>query len=420
MPDVLDRLKAALADRYAVERELGSGGMAVVYLAQDLRHERPVAIKVLRPELTSAVAAERFLQEIRITAGLAHPHILPLLDSGEADGLLYYVMPYVEGESLRDRLSREERLPIDGAVQISGELADALSYAHSHNLLHRDIKPENILFEAEHAVVSDFGIAKAISEAGGDSITQTGVAVGTPAYMSPEQASGDEGIDEQSDIYALGCVLYEMLAGETPHTGKSRRAILAKKLTEEPRSVRTLRPDVPRELDGVLQKALKAAPSGRFSTASEFAEALKALRHPSRRPTRRSIRWAAGAAVALAVWGIVAAGWMLFGRTEDESAAAGDRPSVAVLPLANRSGLEGDAYFTDGIHDEILTQLSKISGLDVRGRTSVMEYRDRTKNLRQIGEELNARYLLEGGVQRAGGTVRINVGANRCKADQQS
>jgi len=213
MTDALGRLTAALAGRYRIESELGAGGMATVYLAQDLKHRRQVAIKVLKPELASVLGPERFLREIEIAAQLTHPHILPLYDSGEAEGLLYYVMPYVEGESLRDRITREKQLPLDDALQVARETADALSYAHSHGVIHRDIKPENILLESGHAVVADFGIARAISAAGGERLTETGLAVGTPAYMSPEQAAGEKNLDGRSDLYALGCVLYEMLAG---------------------------------------------------------------------------------------------------------------------------------------------------------------------------------------------------------------
>jgi serine/threonine-protein kinase len=215
MPDLLERLKSALADRYTVESQIGRGGMAVVFLAEDLRHERRVAIKILHPELAASVGAERFLQEIKTVAGLTHPHVLPLYDSGETDGLLYFVMPYVEGESLRQRLDRETQLAVDDAIGIAQEVADALDHAHQHGIVHRDIKPANILLEGGHAVVTDFGVARAISEAGGERVTATGMAVGTPAYMSPEQASGEE-VDERSDLYALGCVLYEMLAGEPP------------------------------------------------------------------------------------------------------------------------------------------------------------------------------------------------------------
>ena len=213
MSDVLDRLTTALADRSAIERELGAGGMATVYLAEDLKHHRPVAVKVLRPELAAVLGAERFLREIEITARLTHPHILTLLDSGEVEGFLYYVMPYIEGESLRDRMNREKQLPLDDALQFAREVADALSYAHSHDVIHRDIKPENILLEAGHAVIADFGIARAVTAAGGEALTDTGIAIGTPQYMSPEQAAGSKELDGRSDVYSLGCVLYEMLGG---------------------------------------------------------------------------------------------------------------------------------------------------------------------------------------------------------------
>ena len=317
MSEVLDRLKVPLADRYTIERELGSGGMAVVFLAQDLRHERPVAIKVLRPELTSAVAAERFLQEIKITAGLAHPNILPLLDSGEADGLVYYVMPYVEGESLRLRLDRERQLPVDEALRITSEVADALSHAHEHKLLHRDIKPENILLEAGHAVVADFGIAKALNEAAGDRLTQTGVAVGTPAYMSPEQVAGDTEIDERSDIYSLACVVYEMLAGEAPHTGPNLRAILNQKMLSQPPSIRSHRPDLSASLDLVLRKALQVQPGRRFSTTNEFAQGLQAAGRPIHPGRRGDIKlMVAYAGLALLTYAAVSLAVGAFGLSE--------------------------------------------------------------------------------------------------------
>ncbi len=224
MSDVTARMTAALGDRYAIERELGSGGMATVYLAEDRKHKRKVAVKVLRPELAAALGPERFLREIEIAANLTHPHILPLHDSGDADGFLYYVMPYVEGESLRDRIHREKQLPIEDARKIASDVATALSFAHGHDVVHRGIKPENILLEAGIAVVADFGIAKAIHAARGDKLTETGTSVGTPTYMSPEQAAGTSDLDGRSDIYSLGCVLYEMLAGEPPFTGRQRRA----------------------------------------------------------------------------------------------------------------------------------------------------------------------------------------------------
>jgi predicted esterase len=272
--DVLERLKVALADRYRIERELGSGGMATVYLAHDLKHERLVAVKVLRPELAASLGADRFLREIKITANLNHPHILPLLDSGEADSFLYYVMPYVEGESLRDRLKRERQLPLEDALKITGEVADALGSAHRHNVIHRDIKPENILLEEGHAVVADFGVARAISAAGGEQLTETGIAVGTPVYMSPEQASGEVELDSRSDIYSLGCVLYEMLGGEPPHTGPTPQAILARKCVEPVPDLRHVREAVPRTVERVMMQALSSMACDRYATAAEFADAL--------------------------------------------------------------------------------------------------------------------------------------------------
>jgi tetratricopeptide (TPR) repeat protein len=275
MTESLDRLKDALADRYSVERELGSGGMATVYLAEDLKHRRKVAVKVLKPELSAALGPERFLREIEILAGLDHPHILPLYDSGEAEGYLYYVMPYVEGESLRDRLDREKQLPIDDAAQIALEVADALSHAHSHGVIHRDIKPENVMLAGGHARVADFGIARAITAAGGGRLTETGMAIGTPAYMSPEQASADSDLDGRSDLYSLGCVLYEMLAGEPPFTGPTVESVVRQHLTSEPPPITTLRPAVPAEIATTLMRVLAKTPADRFSPAAQFAEALR-------------------------------------------------------------------------------------------------------------------------------------------------
>ncbi len=417
MPDLLERLKSALADRYAVESEIGRGGMATVFLAEDLKHHRKVAIKVLHPELAAAVGPRRFLLEIETVAGLTHPHVLPLYDSGEADGLLFYVMPYVEGESLRQCLDREKQLPVDEAIQITREVADALHYAHRNGVIHRDIKPANILLEEGHAVVTDFGVARAISEAGGEKVTVTGMVVGTPAYMSPEQASG-EGADRRIDIYALCCVLYEMLAGEPPLAGATPRATQARRLTETLPPLHHVRPAVSETVDRVIGKALDPVPADRYASAAEFAAALDTAAGavPDDEPpvTRRSRRvWILAAVVVLAV----AALWQLAPRVLAPRAGSGERevatsellPSVAVLPLANRSGRDEDIYFTDGIHDEILTRLYKIGALKVISRTSVMEYRESPKNLRTIGEEIGARYIVEGGVLRAGGQVRINL-----------
>ena len=366
MSDLQSSLHDALADRYIVERELGRGGMAHVFLAHDVKHDRSVAIKVLRSELAAALGADRFLREIHLAAKLHHPHILPLYDSGAAAGFLYYVMPYVEGESLRDRLQRETQLPLEDALQITREVADALSYAHSHDVVHRDIKPENILFESGHAVVADFGIARAITEAGGEQLTATGLAVGTPAYMSPEQASGNHKIDGRSDVYSLACVLYEMLAGDPPYTGPTAQAILARRLTDPVPPLRTLRATVPVGVEQAIGKALAKVPADRFATAGAFVAALTAP--PVWRPRA---------------------------------------PSVAVLPFLNLSADPDNEYFADGITEDVITHLSKIRALKVISRTSVMEFKRREQSFKEIGARLEVATLLEGSVRRAGDRVRI-------------
>jgi hypothetical protein len=273
--DALSKLRTSLADRYDIDREIGAGGMATVYLARDQRHDRNVALKVLNPELGAVLGVERFLAEIKVTANLQHPNLLPLFDSGEADGLLFYVMPFVEGETLRARLDREKQLPIDEALRISVAVANALDYAHAHHVIHRDLKPENILLQHGQPVVADFGIALAVSKAGGNRVTQTGLSLGTPQYMSPEQATGDRVIDGRTDIYSLGALTYEMLSGEPPHIGHTSQAIIARLLTDRPRSVRSSRPAVPEHVDATVQRALEKLPADRFSTAKEFADALQ-------------------------------------------------------------------------------------------------------------------------------------------------
>jgi eukaryotic-like serine/threonine-protein kinase len=299
----LDRLAVALADRYRIERELGQGGMATVYLAHDIRHDRDVAIKVLHPDLAAALGGERFLAEIKTTARLQHPHILPLLDSGEADGLLFYVMPFVAGETLRSRLDRERQLPVEDAVRVAREVGDALGSAHARGIIHRDIKPENILLQGGHALVADFGIALAVQQAGGQRMTQTGLSLGTPQYMSPEQAMGERGVDARSDIYALGAVAYEMLAGEAPFTGPSVQAIVARLISEEPRSLAAQRKAVPEHVEAAVLRALEKLPADRFSTAAEFVAALagggttgKAARAAQLAPANSS-RWRTASAV---------------------------------------------------------------------------------------------------------------------------
>ena len=289
MSSLTDRLRAALAGRYDIEREQGRGGMAIVFRARDLRHDRTVAVKVLRPELGEALGAERFLREVRITAKLSHPHILPLLDSGEADGLLFYVMPFVEGESLRDLLAREGELPVDDALRITREVADALGYAHTHGVVHRDIKPENILLQGGHALVADFGIARAFDAPElQQSITLTGTSIGTPLYMSPEQAHGDANLDGRSDLYSLGCVAYEMLTSEPPYTGPNAMAITARKLTEPVPPLRSRRISVSTALEAAITRALARTPADRFRTAHEFLEQIseKAITGETVTPTR--------------------------------------------------------------------------------------------------------------------------------------
>src|SRR6058998_2450294 len=278
MERVREALSAALADRYTIERELGRGGMATVYVALDRRHSRQVAIKVLRPDVAAAVGAERFLREITIAARLTHPHVLPLLDSGQAAGSLYYVMPYVRGESLRQRLVREGRLPLGDALRIARELGAGLDYAHREGFVHRDVKPENVLLADGHAVLADFGIARAIFRAGGEHVTEVGLAIGTPEYMSPEQAAGDRELDGRCDVYAFACVIYEMLAGEPPFSGDSARAIVAQHLSEPPPPLRARRPDAPASVEQALARALAKDPADRFASVAAFITALEDTR----------------------------------------------------------------------------------------------------------------------------------------------
>src|SRR5215217_4355870 len=314
MPDLLGRLQSALADRYRLDREAGAGGMATVYLAQDIRHGRPVAVKVLRPELAAVIGAERFLAEIKLTANLQHPHILPLFDSGEADGYLFYVMPFIDGESLRDRLNREKQLPVADAVRIATEVAGALDYAHRHGVIHRDIKPENILLHDGRALVADFGIALAASKAGGR-MTETGMSLGTPHYMSPEQAMGEREITARSDVYALGAMTYEMLVGDPPFTGSTAQAIVAKVVTAEPAGLTAQRRSVPPGVEDAVLTALAKLPADRWPSAAEFAAALNgrgdgpAVRSLSRRARTSRLALAVGA-LALVALGLVAGRWV--------------------------------------------------------------------------------------------------------------
>ena len=334
MADPLAQLNRALLGRYTIERELGRGGMATVYLARDLKHGRLVALKLLRPELAAALGPERFLREIQVTASFSHPHILALHDSGTAEGLLYYVMPYVEGESLRDRLQRDKQLSIDAALTLTSQVLSALDYAHEHGVVHRDIKPENILIAGEHGFVADFGIARALDAAGGEKLTQTGLALGTPAYMSPEQAAGDGDVDPRSDLYGVGCVLYEMLVGQPPFTGPTARAIMARHSLDAVPPIRIVRATVPEAVDVAITRALAKVPADRFASAAEFSRALTSPTSAARRPRRvqpRMIRWAvpAGAGVLLAG---AAGAWLVLHSRGPKILPSASR--IAVLPLA--------------------------------------------------------------------------------------
>jgi TolB-like protein/tetratricopeptide (TPR) repeat protein len=336
------RLREALADRYRIEKEIGSGGMATVYLARDLKHERDIAIKVLDPDLSETLGAERFLREIKTAANLTHPHILPLHDSGEADGLLFFVMPYVRGESLRTRLDREKQLPVEDAVQIAREISDALAYAHREGVIHRDVKPENILVEAGHAVLSDFGVAHAVAEAKEERLTRTGMSLGTPTYTSPEQASGDRDLDGRSDQYALGCVLYEMLTGQPPFTGTQVESVVRQHLTVDPAPVTQVRTTVPTEVAGALTRALAKSPADRYRTADEFGDALLAGTS-STRTSGGGRRWAprlsSAAAWLVTVVAVVGAFLIWTGTRAGPSTPVSESSQrVIVLPFDNQTG----------------------------------------------------------------------------------
>ena len=403
MAETPARLQAALVARYALDRELGHGGMATVYLAQDLKHGRPVAIKVLRPELAAALGAERFLREIEIAARLTHPHILPLHDSGEANGFLYYVMPYLEGESLRDRLNREPQLPVEEAVRIAREVASALSYAHSHDVVHRDIKPENILLSGGEAVVADFGIARAIVAAGTEKLTDTGLAVGTPGYMSPEQATAEAHIDGRADTYALGCVLYEMLAGHPPFLGTTAQEVLARHTLDPVPPLRTIRRAVPPAVEHAVFKALAKSPADRFPRAAAFSEALTQTGAPpslTRQAARPAVFVAAGVAALVA-------GYVLLTRRPGSS---GDPArSIAVLPFVNIGADPNNEPFSDGMSEELITALAKVEGLRVTARTSAFSFKGKEVDVREIGNKLNVGYVLEGSVRRAGPRLRVSA-----------
>src|SRR5688572_16271836 len=490
------RVRKALAATYAIERVVGEGGMATVYLATDLKHRRQVAVKVMRPELAATLGAERFLREVEIAAQLSHPHILPVHDSGDAGGILYYVMPYVEGESLHERIRRETSLPVDEALRIAREVTEALAYAHGRKIIHRDIKPANIMLSAGHALVADFGIARGVGAAGGATITKTGLAVGTPQYMSPEQASGSAGVDARSDIFAVGCVLYEMIAGEPPFTGPTPQAIVIRSMTEAPRSLTASRDGLSPAIEAVVTRALAKNPADRWQTAAEFCKAigaaedqlrlgpLSAARTPPPMPAMETPpspakvwglfagaavlslalvyglvqRWglpswvlalavlllaigavvlvvtarteakrAAGGAVtglasqltwknaalgglaALGLWAVVAT--VLVFRGPSTGGANGGVVRLAVLPFENRGAVE-DAYFVDGVTDQVRGKLMALAGFQVIARTSSDVYKGSRKTPQEIGKELGVQYLLTSTavwIKDASGKGRVQV-----------
>ena len=376
----LERIRSAFSDNYTIDRELGRGGMSTVYLAQDAKHERLVALKVLHPDLAATLGPDRFLREIKLAARLNHPHILPLHDSGEASGFLYYVMPYVEGESLRERLDRDKQLPIEEAVHHGRAIASALDYAHRQNVVHRDIKPENVMLYEGEAMVMDFGIAKAVSAAGSETLTQTGMMIGTPAYVSPEQAAGEMNLDGRSDQYSLAVMVYEMITGERPFNGATPQAIMAKRFTETPKPLRTVRRDTPENVEKAVMRAMATEPTGRYTTSAQFGQAL-----------------ASGGVTT---------------PTDTASlpkAAVSAAKSVAVLPFTNMSADPENEYFTDGMAEEIINALTKIQSLRVASRTSSFAFKGKNEDINEIGRKLRVSTVLEGSVRKMGNRLRITA-----------
>ena len=376
----LDKIKETFSEFYTIDRELGRGGMATVYLAQDAKHERLVALKVLHPELAASLGPDRFLREIKLAARLNHPHILPLHDSGEAHGFLFYVMPYVEGESLRERLDRERQLPIEEAVHHGRAIASALDYAHRQNIVHRDIKPENVMLYEGEAMVMDFGIAKAVSSAGSETLTQTGMMIGTPAYVSPEQAAGESNLDGRSDQYSLGCVIYEMLSGERPFTGPTAQAVMAKRFTDSVKPLRSIRNTVPESVERAVTKAMSADIAARFRTSAQFAQALasNSLTTPSDTATL-------------------------------PQQTVSSAKSVAVLPFSNMSNDPENEYFADGMAEEIINALSRIQSLRVASRTVSFALKGKNEDLAEVGKKLRVSTVLDGSVRRMGNRLRITA-----------
>jgi eukaryotic-like serine/threonine-protein kinase len=416
MPPIPERLQVALADRYRLEREVGQGGMATVYLAEDLKHHRRVALKVLRPELAAALGSERFLREVEIAAHLQHPHILPLFDSGEADGFLYYVMPFVEGESLRQRLQRDGAMPIPEGVRIMREVVDALAYAHQHGIVHRDIKPDNVMLSGRHAVVTDFGVAKAVSAAGNDKLTTVGVALGTPTYMAPEQAMGETDLDQRADIYSVGAMAYEILTGVPPFDKPTAQALLSAHVLEKPAPPDTRRAEIAPALSHLVMRCLEKEKDQRYQTAEEMLPALEVLATPSGGVTptftrpfpatqarRKRLPLVLTVTAALVV--AAAAGWMLFGR--GRSGGGGKINQIAVLPIQDLSGK--DQLFVDAMHDALISAIARRQVVGVVSRSAVMRYKGASATTEEIAKALHADAVVEATVFRDGERIRINV-----------
>ena len=407
MGDQLERLQSSVGAAYEIERELGRGGMATVYLARDLRHGRPVALKLLRPELAVALGSERFQREIHLAAGLQHPNILTVLDSGGSGTLLWFTMPFVEGESLRSHLDRERQLPVDEAVRIACEVADALGCAHGRGIVHRDIKPGNILLSGGHALVTDFGIAHSVDDKVADRLTESGMIVGTPAYMSPEQASGERNLDSRTDIYALGCVLYEMLAGEPPFTGPTAQSVAAKRLTDPVPAVSRVRDTVPAGVERALTRAMAKVPADRFASATDFADAIRrgVTDQSGVRPRKRSVfQWSSAGAALL----LLLAGVFYLNRGSGPGEPAGPIP-LAVLPFRTFGAAGDSSVLAIGIPDAIITRLAGVRQMRLRPTSAVLPYAGKDADPVEIGRALAVRYLLTGTVQAAADRLRVSV-----------